>query len=256
MASAVSATETRVRTSVDSVDELSGTGFGPNSAQGVDDTPMDDGDLAFIKNGGGLGDGTYYHLDKESGAFPDQVNVILTASARLAEGAVSDATAGLGRWLKGPPSDAGAAAIDYKFLALGADALNSDDTQWTDLLVSNTLVVKNANQRLLVHADVSGSVSTLLVEPPFPAALQADFRIIVDNATVFEQDAAYSVVVTDEGDRFVNSAAISALVSPGGTGLAIVRLQWRPAQPDSEANILRSTAPNSDHAVLIVQLLS
>jgi len=88
MASAVSATETRVKTSVDNVNQLSGTGLGDATVCGVDDTPMEDGDLGFLKS-----NNAYYSLAKESTVAADGIDVLLTNSARLSN-------TGPGRWIR------------------------------------------------------------------------------------------------------------------------------------------------------------
>ena len=108
MASAVSATETRVSTSLKNADELSGVGFGNSAKVGVVTTPMENGDLAYLLDVDNLAlptNNKYYHLLKESNLTPDGVDVILTYEARIKTGAVSDATAGPGRWVCGPVAD-------------------------------------------------------------------------------------------------------------------------------------------------------
>lgn len=86
MASAVSATETTVKTSVENADQLSGTGFGDATKPGADDTPMDDGDLGFLES-----NGSYYKLNKLSNQPVSDFDILYTTSARLSNG-------GPGRW--------------------------------------------------------------------------------------------------------------------------------------------------------------
>jgi len=86
---AVSATETRVRTSVEDNDALSGIGFGASHLGGVDVSPMDTGDLAFV-----ISTGKYFQLDKDSAAVADGIDVLFTDNARIAL-----PPPGLGRWI-------------------------------------------------------------------------------------------------------------------------------------------------------------
>jgi len=89
MASAVSATETRVKTSVLNADELSGIGFGITRSAGVDTSPMETGDLAYL-----TASGEYFFLDKENTDPADGVTILLTDNARIAI-----PTPGPGRWI-------------------------------------------------------------------------------------------------------------------------------------------------------------
>jgi len=102
MASAVSATETRVRTSVLDADELSGIGFGPERYAGVDTSPMDTGDLAYLTGGiDGISPGVYFFLDKES-TLDIGPDVLYTDNARIAI-----PPPGRGRWILSPSGPMG-----------------------------------------------------------------------------------------------------------------------------------------------------
>lgn len=254
MASAVSATETRVKTSVQSVDELSGVGFGQNTSQGVDDVPMDNGDLAFVKEPSAL-EGRYYHLNKES-AVPPSASVLLTTSARLTSGAIDDATAGPGRWVLGPDAESTASPTKICYVPLLEDA-QTIDTDWTDLLVCNSIVATSVAQLLLIAATFSGSLDGVVV-PDFYGQVQ--FRIVVDNisgAPGTEQAAALTFppsVVTPVRPTVVG--AITEVVPVGNQlGVVVVRLQWKVFETPNQAQIWPVTSPDTDHASLVVQLL-